>query len=39
MSYVLDLQSFDTDANDAPRSVGSTFSFALCGSTISTFWC
>lgn len=39
MNFVLDLQSFDTDANDAPRSIGSTVSIALCGSTVSAFWC
>lgn len=39
MAYVLDLQSFDTDANEGSRSIGSTVSIALCGSSISAFWC
>ncbi|WP_136518003.1 MULTISPECIES: SapB/AmfS family lanthipeptide [Cellulomonas] len=39
MGFVLDLQSFDTESNDAARSIGSTISIALCGSTVSAFWC
>ncbi|UCN15259.1 MULTISPECIES: class III lanthipeptide [Cellulomonas] len=39
MSYVLELQKFGDGPDEGARTIGSTISIALCGSTISAFWC
>lgn len=39
MSQILMLQGLADSEEDAGRSVGSTTSLALCGSSLSAFWC
>jgi len=39
VSYVIELQSLDNTETDSARTISSTTSLALCGSTISAFWC
>lgn len=39
MSYVIDLQALDSTEIESARTITSSVSLALCGSTISAFWC
>jgi hypothetical protein len=39
MQTLLSYQALQDDQNGPNRSIGSTLSLALCGSSISTFWC
>jgi hypothetical protein len=39
MNTILSMQEFQAEDDTELRSIGSTFSLALCGSTLSTFLC
>jgi len=39
MTFVLELQALGHDTDDATRTLTSTTSLALCGSSVSAFWC
>ncbi|MET0692999.1 MAG: class III lanthipeptide [Propionibacteriaceae bacterium] len=39
MTFVLELQALGHDTDDTTRTLTSITSIALCGSSVSAFWC
>lgn len=39
MSFLLDFQALKDEEQDGARTITSSVSLALCGSSISLFWC